>query len=229
MKRCIFIVEDKLADISGCLLTLQTILNAGLKDRQEEWRDIWLCLFHVCEDGKTQEDYKDRFQKAFQHSRDIMKENGMSFLSGADYIAVPLGQDPYDSCGVDILVDKIIGEQKTYLKRHSFTAEFVRKFPHASGDDAAYVLLLDIILALRDNVDQERIQNREHILSSCLYTRFPKEHCITYTNYSDYYGDKWVALAGVPSEEVPIERERMTRARAIYTPLKHRLYKALGL
>ena len=58
MKRCIFIVEDKLADISGCLLTLQTILNTGFKSQQkDEWKDIQLCFFHICEDGKTQENY----------------------------------------------------------------------------------------------------------------------------------------------------------------------------
>lgn len=230
MKRCIFIVEDKLADISGCLLTLQTILNAGLKNRQEdEWRDIRLCLFHICGDSETRENYESRFQNAFRHSQEVMKKNNMYSLGGADYIAVPLGQEYYDSNEVDILVNGIITEQKKYLEEHDFTVEFFQNFPHTASNDAAYVLLLDIILALKDNVDQERIQERKPILSSCLYTHFPKEHCITYTNYSEYYGDKWVALAGVSSEEIPIERERLTRARAIYTPLKNRLFQALDL
>lgn len=230
MKRCIFIVEDRLTDIAGCLLTLQTILNAGLKKLPEdEWKDVCLCFLHVCEDGKDREGYESRFQSALRHSQEVMGENGLRSFAVADYTAVPLKQKAYESSNLDTLVDDIIARQKEHLKKCNFEAEFVNHFPAASSSDAAYVLLLDIILVQKDNEDQERIQNRQPILSSNLYSRFPKERCITYTNYSEYYGDKWADLAGVADGKVPIERERLTRARAIYTPLRKRLYQALGI
>lgn len=227
MKRCIFIVEDRLTDIAGCLLTLQTILNAGFKNLPEdEWKDLHLCFLHVCEDG---ENYESRFQNALRYSQEVMKENRLRSFAAADYAAVPLRQKVYENGNLDTLVADIIARQQKHLSKYNFEAEFINHFPAAPSSDAAYVLLLDIILVQKDNEDQERIQNRQPILSSSLYSEFPKEHCITYTNYSEYYGDKWADLAGVADREVPIERERLTRARAIYTPLRVRLYQALGI
>lgn len=230
MKRCIFIVEDRLTDIAGCMLTLQTILNAGLKNRPEhEWQDIYLYFLHICGDEKPQEEYESRFKNAFRHSEEVMETYKLHSFGGVDYDAIQLKPDIYASNKIDALVNEIIQKQRAYLKKRNFEQEFIQSFPDVSNNNDAYVLLLDIILAQKDNEDQERIQNCQPILSSKLYSEFPKGCCITYTNYSEYYGDKWVALAEVTDKEVPIERERLTRARAIYTPLKTRLYKALGI
>ena len=129
MKRCIFIVEDKLTDISGCLLTLQTILNAGFRKRQEnEWKDIRLCLLHICEDGKKQGDYESRFKNAFQHSKEVMEENKLCSLDSVDYIAIPLSKEAYASGEVDELAKNIIVKQREYLKKRNLRRTLSRIF-----------------------------------------------------------------------------------------------------
>lgn len=226
MKRCVFIIEDKLTDIFGCLLTLQASLSAGCKDKAIDLGDMYLGFLHICEAGSSEE---ERFNTAFKDSLDYMKKYSQQSIGSARYIAVPISKDIYSTGGANEAVEKIIQEQKTYLTECGFTSEFVQGFPQACSADEAYVLLLDVILFQANGLDQDLIHDCQPVLSAILHDRFPQGQCITYTNYNDFCGDKWVKSLKTDVGEMPIEREKLTRARAIFTPLKDRLYRALGI
>lgn len=235
MKRCIFIVEDRLTDIAGYLRTLHVVLGRGLCDESETaLDDTSICFLHICwdTDDDTRARNTSRFKSIFQSTKDEMEANSFPAISRASYVPVVLKKNDYDPSeeAISPMIETIIGEQKAYLETQGFDLAFVEHFPEVSeDDDGAYILLLDIILNQPDNRDQGRIQSGKPVLSSCIYKRFPKELCIAYTNYRDYYGDKWAAVAEVTNEKELIRRELLTRPRAIYIPFKNRLYQALHL
>lgn len=238
MKRYIFIVDDDMTDISGYLLTLQVVLGPRFAEHPpEDLKDISICFLHICwhDDECAKTEYTSRFNNAFQHIQRELKANDLPTLCQADYKCVALDgrdycSDSSDKQIVDALVNKIIDVQKEYLRKQNTSKKFLAKFPNTSSEDATYVLLLDIILNQSNGIDQSRMQKKWPVLSSGIYARFPKERCITYTNYQGYYGDEWAALANViNSDKQPIRRELLTRPRAIYIPFRDRLYRALDL
>lgn len=235
MKRCIFIVEDGLADIAGYLRTLHVVLCPRLREESEkDLKDTSICFLHICwdTDDDTRERNTFRFEGIFQSTKNEMKKSDFPTIGRADYVPVVLKRSDYGPSeeAIGPMVETIICKQKAYLKEQGFNLTFIEHFPDVSeDDDGAYILLLDIILNQSDKTDQGRIQYGKPVLSSCIYKLFSKEFCIAYTNYTDYYGDNWAAVANVTNEEELVRRELLTRPRAIYIPFKNRLYQALHL
>lgn len=220
MNRCVFIVEDQLKDLDGFFLCLNDLLlGARAVDLEERIGadDIKMFFLHIRwkQDGANDEKkaFLEKAAAVKTHFKETMKIRAIE----TEYCQMKLDNRKYTPETSKEYADKL------YSKIQSLMAK-VRE----NNIDPSYVVLMDVILNNDPKMDYKWIQEGKRILSSWLYRQFPTGQCVVYSEYPPApVCEKWANDAKMDGEIM--ERELITRGRAIYAPFEEKLYQALAL
>lgn len=220
MNRYVFIVEDQLKDLDGFFLCLNDLLlDVRTKDAEERIGadSIKLFFLHI----RWKNDGADDEEKAFMEKVNAVKA----------HIKKTMGMKAIDVRYCQMLLDNSCYTPETSQQYADTLYTKIRDLmADEQGNHVAfpYVVLMDVILNNDPKMDYKWIQEGKSILSSCLYRRLPTGKCVVYSEYPPApVCEKWANDAGMNGEIM--EREFITRSRAIYAPFEEKLYHALAL
>lgn len=221
MKKYIFIVEDQLKDLDGFFLCLNDLLLGAYDEdtgTQIEPDELKLFFLHVLWSRDAPGDGEAIFTEKITGVKRQIKEKIKMDAFMPEYCPVVLEDENYtpetSKKDSDVLYDKI--------------QEIMDETAVSSPSLLSYVVLMDVILNNDPKKDYKWIQEEKDTLSSQLCRRLPNEQCIVYSEYPPApICEKWSKAAHLTGEIM--EREFITRSRAIYVPFEKKLYKALRL
>lgn len=224
MKRAVFVIDDKINDVSGILLSLNAMLLNQLSD--EEQVDTSIFVLHIIWDSDENiQSLHEFFDRELRDVQSNVRRVGRSPLEHVQYIPISLKNEAYSIDSCSILVEQIVDEQKKLIEER-WGENLLNGFPEVNGTTLSYAVFLDIVLSLQK--DRGYIEGKKEVLSSCLYNRYPHSHCIVYTNYHESgITESWMDIAA--TNEAPIHREFLSRARAIHIDIRNKLYHALSI
>ncbi len=215
MKRRVFIVDDKIDDVSGFLLVLYATLSDRF-DKEEElkarFEEIELFYIDILWDERPEvlQSRKDFFTESCADVERHVQNAGVPLFSNMEYLPVSLSEERY----------------RDQIKRGELAEQVYNAISEMQQDGSPYVILLDIILNL--NMDTGEIHNRADVLSSILFReKIDEKHCIVYSTYDGFLFDNWKLLT--KKEPNCVWREWVCRGRAIDQKYQQGLLSALKL
>lgn len=221
MKKYVFIVEDQLKDLDGFFLCLNDLLLETCDmdtGEQVNLEGLNLFFLHICWSGDASSDRDAIFKEKIDIVKRHVKEKINTDAFVPEYCPVLLDDKNYTSKTSENCANELYNKIQEHMDKP--TAPNTNP-PH-------YVVLMDVILNNDPKKDYKWIQGEKDTLSSCLYRLLPKQQCIVYSEYPPApICEKWSKVARLSGEI--IERELITRSRAIYVPFETRLYQALRL
>lgn len=182
MKKCIFIVDDRVEDSSAVLLSLESMVNYAHEMKFSNApapEDTRIFFFHILWDDKP--DCNHFFGNLVRSIKNRIAGHKANVIE-IQYVPVHLNSERYEQ-----------NPQQVY---ETVKQKMVQVTKEWSGEEnPLQAMLLDIIL--QEKIDIPRIddpQKKEDLLSQLLYNQF-ESHCVPYTRYSEArIGNKWSAL-----------------------------------
>lgn len=213
MKRSIFIIDDRIKDARGFLLTLYAVLSDHFNKEEElkaRFGEIELYYIDILWDDKPEvlQDREKRFTRSLVDVEQHVQGVGIPVFSRTEYLYCSFSEESYRN-----------QDNRSQLAEKVY--DIIRK---KQEDDSPYVILLDIIL--NNNMDMGEILNKSHVLSTLLF-KIDARHCIVYSTYDNFVYDDWKLLV----QESPncVRREWLCRGRRIDLEYQRLLLNALEL
>lgn len=225
MKKCVFIIEDRLKDMNSFFLFLhELLLNTRDSSLGEALTsdDVKIFFLHICWDEEIQAKSERDFETI---KADV--QNRVKQVAGVDafkmqYHSVLWENESYDPGSSKTKGDELFKQiEKLQGKECS---------PGEPGAERGYVVLMDVILNDDADKDLSWLAEEHDIPTSCLYRSLTGDRCIVYSKYPKAIVlEKWKRLAKMSKDENVFPRVYLTRSRAVYVPLEEKLHKILGL
>lgn len=223
MKKCIFIIEDRLKDMEDFFIFLHELLLGTMDQNTGEdltLDQVKVFFLHICWDMGTADGAKGDFQKIWTVVEDRVKKvtGGEPFQT--EYHPILWQNDSYDQNSSEKHSSEIL-EQIDQLREKEAAV------PSAEID---YVVLMDVILSDAADKDMRWLAEGNDVPTSCLYRELTDSRCIAYSKYPKAIVlEKWREQAGMDESIRVFKRIYLTRSRGVYLPLEEKLHGILGI
>lgn len=214
MQKCIFIIEDRLKDMDSFFIFLhELLLSATDQDTGENLTSNQVKVFflHICWDTETQGGAKNDFDEIYSIVMKRVKKATKEEPFQIEYYPISWKNDSY------------VQSSSTEYSR-----EILELIHQLRGDEANYVVLMDVILNDLTDKDTRWLTEGTDVPTSCLYRSLTGDRCVAYSKYPQVSVlEKWRKQAEMAESEKVFQRTYLTRSRAVYLPLEKKLHRIL--
>lgn len=223
MKKCIFIIEDRLKDMANFFIFLHellldtTVQSTGKNLTPDQVKVFFL---HVCWDAETTDGAKGEFEKIYTAVKERVEKVTDESAFQIEYHPILWENNSYDQGSSEKRGREILEQINRLQKKES----------DGTGAADDYVVLMDVILSDITDKDLRWLTEGNNIPTSCLYRELTGGRCIAYSKYPKAIAlENWKRLAGMDKDANVFPRIYLVRSRGIYLPLENKLHEILGI
>ena len=231
MKKYVFIIEDKLKDMTSFFIFLHELLLDTVSRSSGNALnpgDVMLFYLHVCWDidDEAGEKEKHKFDEIANEARGRVRS-----VTGIDAFHIAYCPLRWTSSDYTRSASERYGQKILTAIEDLLSKELGKAVKLSANSDPCCAVLMDVILNDTSGRDLQWLSEGHDIPTSWLYRQLTGNRCIVYSEYPPVsILEKWTKIAGMKKDggEI-IQRTYLTRSRAVYIPLREKLHQILDL